>query len=113
MEELFFVLIQNAIQAAPAGKKSILRVDGRREKGMQVLEFNDDCGGISAEDIKHVFDPVFTTKSAQEGPGLGLYIAEQIATRHEGRIQMDSDFGHGSKFTVELRLPAAPGQTVG
>jgi two-component system phosphate regulon sensor histidine kinase PhoR len=65
--------------------------------------------GISAEDQQQLFERFYRASNAVDGhipgTGLGLYIAREIAQRHGGTIKVDSDQGHGTRFTVQL--PAA------
>src|SRR5947208_2690473 len=63
--------------------------------------YDNGCG-IPAESLPRLFDPFFTTKSVGEGTGLGLSISHGIVTGHGGRIEVDSEPGRGTTFTVAL-----------
>jgi len=104
LEQLFFVLIQNSMQAASGRKGGLLTVTGSVKDGQVVLEFCDNCGGIAPEHVEKVFEPFFTTKSPGEGTGLGLCIAEQIVSKYGGKIRLDNRFGRGAAFSVSLPL---------
>ena len=101
-EQLFFVLIQNAIQAAKGSTATILTISGSVRDSDMFLEFADNCGGIAPEHLDKVFEPFFTTKPPGQGTGLGLCIAEQIVSRYRGKIRVDSRFGSGATFCVIL-----------
>ena len=65
----------------------------------------DQGSGISPEVREHVFGPFFTTKDVGEGTGLGLSVAHGIVEEHGGTIEVDTEVGTGSCFTI--RLPGA------
>jgi signal transduction histidine kinase len=99
-------LILNAIQAMPNGGRSIVALGVERERGVDVavLTVSDEGTGIRAEDVPRVFDPFFTTKDVGEGTGLGLAVTYGIVSDHGGRVNVETDWGHGSCFTVVLPL---------
>lgn len=99
-EQLFFVLIQNAVQAAGGKRKHRLVIRGALEEEHIELRFHDDCGGIHQAHIDRVFEPFFTTKPAGKGTGLGLTIARDIASQAGGNIWVESEYGAGSTFFV-------------
>jgi signal transduction histidine kinase len=67
-----------------------------------VVRVEDRGSGISAEHLKTVFEPFFTTR--QGGTGLGLYICHDIVKRHGGALTVQSEAGNGAIFTVELPM---------
>lgn len=96
-------IIKNALQSLPGGKGRITIATGR--EGNKVLVKISDTGrGMTAKEIKDIFNPFFTTKSVGEGVGLGLYLAHAIMERHEGKIEVESKPGQGTAFTLELPL---------
>lgn len=87
------------------------RAAGRRASGSQVAIAVSDRGlGVPAEDRKHIFEPFYRGREAVaqqiQGSGLGLNLVARIAEAHGGRIEVTSEPGKGSTFT--LVLPAAP-----
>ena len=104
IEQVFFSLAQNAIQAADGRKDRCLRVTGTHQDGMVELQFTDDCGGIAPEHRGRLFEPFFTTKRAGEGTGLGLCIVQRIVSQAGGRIRVDSRSGEGTTFFVTLPI---------
>jgi two-component system NtrC family sensor kinase len=106
LDELFFALAQNAVQAADGTRDHSLVIAGVREGNQIVLRFQDDCGGIAPAYLPRVFEPFFTTKPPGKGTGLGLCIARRIARQRGGQISVESEQGKGTTFTVILPLNA-------
>jgi signal transduction histidine kinase len=103
MAQVLQNLGMNAIQAMdPSGQltfRSFLAED--RPEGPRIaLEIRDTGSGIPSEHLDKVFDPFFTTKD--EGTGLGLSISYQIVNEHKGVLQVDSQPGQGTTFTIYL-----------
>ena len=108
MRQVFLNIILNAVQAMPEGGE--LRVVTRNHandlsEGVDV-KISDTGVGIPEEVGKKVFQPFFTTKN--EGTGLGLAIVYGIVREHNGRIDVESEVGKGTTFTIFL--PAGGGQ---
>jgi len=102
IEQIFFVLIQNAIQAADGKQWRELIINAAIiNEGIQ-LTLRDNCGGIKRADLNKVFEPFFTTKPREVGTGLGLPIIKRILDRLQGTISADSKPGKGTTFTVIL-----------
>ena len=100
LQQVFINLILNALDAMPDGGK--LRIELLRADREAVVSISDTGTGIRSEHLPHVFDPFFTTKGIGKGTGLGLSISYAIIKEHEGRIQVGSETGKGSTFTVFL-----------
>jgi two-component system, NtrC family, nitrogen regulation sensor histidine kinase NtrY len=94
-------LISNALDAMPEGGK--LSVRTAAAPGVVTVEVEDSGPGLTDEQKTRLFTPYFTTKKG--GTGLGLAIVQGIVSDHGGRIQVRSEPGHGTSFT--LVLPAA------
>ncbi|MGE6757287.1 sensor histidine kinase [Corallococcus interemptor] len=101
-------LIQNAVEAIPPERSGTVCVHAdARGGGGWSLRVTDDGPGIPAPLLERIFEPMFTTKL--RGTGLGLAIVKRLVQGHGARIQAESDFGHGSRFTV--LFPDACAQT--
>ena len=101
LEEIFFNLIVNAIQALKdAGKPGEIKINARVEGEFAAFTITDNGPGIPADKLKDVFRPFYTTKA--EGTGLGLYITRQLVEKIKGRISVESQPGIGTTFTVRL-----------
>ncbi len=109
LEQMFFALAQNAIQAADAARDRFFRIVGACRDDSVELQFADNCGGIAPEILDHVFDPFVTTKPAGEGTGLGLCVVQRIVSQAGGHLAVDSRWGDGTTFFVTL--PIGPAQT--
>jgi PAS domain S-box-containing protein len=109
LDDLFFALVQNAVQAADGAKERHLLITGTLQGDAVVLRFQDNCGGIEPAHLARVFDPFFTTKPSDKGTGLGLCIARRIACQRGGQITVESQYGEGTTFTVTLPREASPG----
>lgn len=107
MEQLFFSLIENAIQAAGTERDNHLRIGISRREGQFELRFSDDCVGIAPEHLENVFDPFFTTKLPDVGTGLGLFIVRNIVERAKGKMALESHLGEGTTVTVTLPMRTA------
>ena len=102
LEQLFFALVENAIQAADGKKECRLIISGDVKDEHIELRFSDTCGGIAPENLDKIFEPFFTTKSVGERTGLGLCIVERIVTGAGGKIRVESKAGKGTTFFVTL-----------
>ncbi len=102
LREVFTNLILNAVDAMPQGGKLSLRC--WREAGRILAEVRDTGVGMTEAIRRQLFDPFFTTKGSR-GMGLGMSVAYGIVTRHEGRIDVSTEIGKGTVFTLDF--PAA------
>lgn len=108
LEQVFFDLFTNAVNAMPNGGELIvttclekIQADGQREQRL-FIDVKDTGVGIAPEHIPRIFDSFFTTKEPGQGTGLGLSTAYLILQRHQGTIKVDSQFGVGTTFTIAL-----------
>jgi two-component system sensor histidine kinase FlrB len=98
-------LLENAMQATPAGGKICL--SGKNIGDLLAIGVRDSGPGISRETQARIFEPFFTTKG--QGTGLGLAIALGVARAHGGGIELFSEPGQGAEFV--MTLPVAPAET--
>ena len=104
LNQVFMNVLMNACDAMEGHGKITVRT--RPVEDGVVLEFGDDGPGMSPEVRSRIFEPFFTTKPVGKGTGLGLSISHGIIERHGGVMSVDSEPGHGARFTI--RLPLAP-----
>jgi two-component system NtrC family sensor kinase len=93
-------LLSNAIQASR--EKTSVTIRSRREGDNIVIQVIDQGSGIPAYILDRIFDPFFTTKPPGEGTGLGLSISYGIVQDHGGTIDVQSEEGKGTTFTVSI-----------
>jgi len=103
----FLNIIVNAIQAMPEGGEIRITAflypkDIERPTHLRI-DFSDTGLGIPAEDLSKIFDPFFTTK--RSGTGLGLAAVERIVKTHQGYVEVKSEVGKGTTFSINLPLP--------
>jgi signal transduction histidine kinase len=95
-------LMVNAGQAMSAG--GTLTVSTSTTANEVLVSVRDTGTGITPEARQRLFEPFFTTKPAGEGTGLGLSVVHGIVTSHGGRIEVDTEVGRGTCFSVYLPL---------
>jgi signal transduction histidine kinase len=109
IESALLNLINNALDATPAGGRVELSAHAARRGGRDGVELRvaDTGGGMAADVVARIFDPFFTTKPAGQGTGLGLSLARKFVELHGGEIAVESEVGAGT--TMRVWLPAAGG----
>jgi signal transduction histidine kinase len=107
VDQVLMNLFTNAAQAI-GEKGGTISVTARNQDAWVLLTVADDGTGIPKDVLPHIFDPFFTTKDVGEGSGLGLSIVHGIIERHGGHIDVDSQPGQGTKFSISFPLPPAP-----
>ena len=103
INQVFLNLITNAAQAIDGTGDIVLKTERRGDDHVAVSVSDTGCG-IPAELIEKSRDPFFTTKEVGSGTGLGLSIVDEIIRSHNGELEIESDPGKGSKFTVVLPI---------
>jgi signal transduction histidine kinase len=106
-------LLSNAIRYTPAGGRINVRVSA--QQGLAQVFISDTGVGIAAEDLPHVFERFWRATTSRDresgGLGVGLAMVREIATRHRGIVNVESELGVGSTFTLSLPLLGPPRQT--
>jgi len=112
-EELMVILIRNLLSNAVKFSYEGGRVEVRawEQDSQLILSVSDQGIGIPAEDLPHLFEKFYRVRSATEseikGTGLGLALAKEAAEAHGGRIEVESQVGVGSCFTVILPIASS------
>lgn len=100
IRQVFMNIITNSIQSITKDGK--LSIKTRVENNYLKIMISDNGSGISKKNLKKIFDPFYTTKPLGEGTGLGLSISYGIIKRHNGYIEVESEVGKGTVFTIKL-----------
>lgn len=104
LRSIFNNLFINAIQAMQAtGGHLSVKIAPDENPDLVKIEISDSGDGIPEENLAKIFEPYFSTK--ETGTGLGLAIVQKIVDIHNGRIDVESKPGEGTRFTVRLRVP--------
>ncbi|HEY9062005.1 MAG TPA: MASE3 domain-containing protein [Pseudobacteroides sp.] len=102
LKQVMLNICKNAIDAMAEVESAKLKIDtGYNEQTNEmVIQISDNGKGISKEDLKKIGTPFFTTKKS--GTGLGLNVCHQIIKQHSGNIDVQSELGKGTTFTITL-----------
>jgi len=100
LQQVFINIILNALDAMPNGGR--LRLELGETPTEAFVAISDTGTGIKEQHLPRIFDPFYTTKGVGKGTGLGLSISYAIINEHEGRIDVQSEVGKGTKFTIFL-----------
>jgi signal transduction histidine kinase len=102
LQQVLLNLMTNACHAMATGGRMLLATRSAPDRGRVELLVADTGCGIPPEELPRVFDPFFTTKRKGQGTGLGLSISYKIVEEHQGTMQVQSQPGEGSLFTVSI-----------
>jgi two-component system, NtrC family, sensor kinase len=109
IEQVLLALVTNAIDAMPRGGNLWLRARFNPSREEIEIQVRDDGAGIASDLVLQIFEPFFTTKDSGHSVGLGLAVSRGIVERHGGQIEVQSELGKGTTFTV--KLPAHGSET--
>ena len=102
IEQVLLALVMNALDAMPQGGNLWITTSRNHEPNQGRIVVRDDGSGIPPEILPRIFEPFLTTKETGRGVGLGLAISHSILERHNGSIEVQSEAGRGTTFTVTL-----------
>ena len=102
LNQVFMNILDNAAFAIKEKGDVWIRLKSDGQNA--IIEFEDNGCGMNETTRKKVFDPFFTTKEVGQGTGLGMAISYKVIKNHKGRIELESQEGKGSKFTIILPL---------
>lgn len=107
LQQVFANLLSNAIKFSPAGEE--IKIEGGQLGDRVVVRVSDRGVGIPKEEVPKLFERFFRASTAgmAEGTGLGLSISKEIVERHDGSLEVETEEGAGSTFTVELPVRSA------
>jgi len=107
LQQVFYNLVRNAVQAMEQGGVLTVSSSIERDTNNEIrdtkyvaVSIKDTGEGISPENLKKIFEPLFSTKT--KGTGLGLSVVASLVEGHGGKIGVESEVGKGSIFTVKL-----------
>ena len=101
LSEMISSIVTNCVEAMPNG--GVISIESRVDQNLAILEISDRGIGMTSEVKNRIFEPFFTTKDGT-GRGLGMSLAYRIASAHNGTIEVESELGRGSRFTIKMPL---------
>ena len=112
VQQVLLNLVINARQAMDEGGQLTITVSQHAEDQMAEIMVADTGSGMTPETLGRIFDPFFSTKTAdsqgQGGTGLGLSLCREIIEAHQGRIRVESAVDRGTRFTLRFPLTSSP-----
>jgi len=104
IQQVFLNLFLNSIQAMENGGRIDVVMGTFAAAGEIRIDVRDTGSGIPPGHLDRLFDPFFSTKKEGEGTGLGLSVSYNIINKHNGRIEVESTPGAGSRFSIFLPM---------
>ena len=106
LEQVFVNILLNAVDAInevkDEKKEKRISIESAFSQDEVIITFNDTGSGISEENLTKIFEPFFTTKSQGKGTGLGLWVSYGIIRSFQGKLEVQSNKGMGTTFTIKL-----------
>ena len=100
LNQVFVNILVNAAQSIKERGK--IGIKTRADNGYVEIKISDTGSGIPKENLAKIFDPFFTTKEVGKGTGLGMNVAYNIIKKHNGLIDVESEVGKGTTFTIKI-----------
>ena len=94
----------DAINEVMEDREKSITVESALSEDEAIITFTDTGSGITEENLNKIFEPFFTTKSQGKGTGLGLWVSYGIIKSFQGNIEVDSEIGLGTTFTIKLPI---------
>jgi len=110
LEQVFLNIVLNALDAMPKGGSLSISCSSTKDRELVSVEFADTGVGIPEHRISDVFNPFFTTKPDAKGTGLGLSVSLGIIRQHGGDIEVKSEVGKGTTFSILLPVAKVPAE---
>jgi signal transduction histidine kinase len=104
LEQVFFNLIQNSMDALEEQGKGEIKLSAKINNDHALIRFADTGEGVDPELQEKIFEPFFTMKEAGKGTGIGLSIVYGIIQEHQGTITCESEGEKGATFKIELPI---------
>lgn len=106
LNQAFHAILSNAARAISGRGRILIRTS--LDNGQLLIEVSDTGCGIPPGELREIFVPRFLNEDGRVRAGLGLFIAYNVVKRHRGDIDVESEVGRGSKFTISLPLDLEP-----
>lgn len=100
LNQVFMNILDNACYAIKDSGKIYIKL--QKSENDVIIEIEDTGCGMKKEQVTKIFDPFYTTKPVGEGTGLGMSISYKVIQNHNGKIEVDSTEGKGTKFRIQL-----------
>jgi len=113
LEQVFLNIVLNALDAMPNGGELSIACNSTSDRELVSVEFTDTGIGIPEQRVSDVFNPFYTTKPDAKGTGLGLSVSLGIIRQHGGDIEVKSEVGKGTTFSVFLPVAKVPAEIAG
>ncbi|MCP4216089.1 MAG: hypothetical protein GY765_15670 [bacterium] len=111
-QQVMLNLCWNAVHAMPDGGKLTISLACTESAGI-LLQVSDTGTGIEKDILDNIFEPLFTTKAADKGTGLGLFVVKRIVMSYNGTIEVHSETGKGTTFNIRFKVPGNPAKNNG
>ena len=110
LRQALIAILMNAVEAMPHGGEMNVTARCLPDKHMCEISVADTGRGIPKDDLPHIFEPFFSSKPSPSGVGLGLSVVYGIVQRHRGRVNVESEPGHGTTITIRLPVQSTAGE---